>query len=808
MSSKAVMIPLAALCVCLFVAIVPGGFSQTEKQPLPEPITISIWGIPEFDQYRGVHEAIREFQRRHPHITVQVGAPGGSADLDPQKLLTAVAAGTPPDLILQDRFTISGWAARGAFLALNDLVARDGIDSSEFYEACWNEAIYRGKVYGIPWDTDARGLYYNRSIMRQYGYNRSPENWDELAEWGAKMTRRKGVSVYEQVGFAPLWGNTYLSLYSWQNGGSLLSDDGLRCTMTDVKNIESLAWMKKAYDAIGGYPSVRGFEYAGGFGGMVDPFITGRVVMIINGTWVLDDIVRHKPDLDFGVVIPPGPAGGESLTWSGGFAMAIPAASRHIEEAWALAKWLTFEEGQLYQGQKQQEFNRSIGKDFYIPRFTCQRALNKKLFERFPAPNENMQAVINSFLDMLNHSRFRPVTPVGQMLWNEGILATDLALRGVLSPEEALNQSARRVQDELNRVYIPPDYPPLRWGVVLMIGAIFLATALFLWVRAILKAARRTRLYRAEIGVGILFILPWLIGFLVFMLGPMFVSLVFSFCEYDVIHPARFSGLDNYKNLFAFHRVPTVEGIMVTAPRDPYFWKSIWNTTYLTLIGVPVGLIIGLGIALLLNAEIRGMSLYRTFFYIPSIVPAVATSVLWFWLLNPQIGGVNFLLRHLLEPFHIAPPQWFDSPLWAKPGLLLMLMWGAGGSMIIWLAGLKGISRQYYEAAEIDGAGPVARFFYITLPMLSPYVFFNLVMGIIGYLQIFTQPYMVSQPPSAGPSNSLLVLVFYLFNNAFSYFRMGYASALAWILFAVILLLTLLQFRFARRWVYYEGGGN
>jgi len=795
----------AALLFVMIAALFAPCAAQTERQ---KPITLSIWGIPEYDRYRGTHEAIKEFQRRNPHIKILVGAPGGSTDVDPQKLLTAVAAGEPPDLILQDRFTISGWAARGAFRPLNDFVERDGVNTEDFYPACWNEAIYRDKIYGIPWDTDARALYYNRAILKKYGYERPPADWDELAEWGAKMTVKTGVNRYEQVGFAPMWGNSFLYLFGWQNGAEFLSEDGTRCLMSNPQNAAALEWMKKTYDAIGGYLNVRGFEGAGGFGGTVDPFITGRVAMIINGNWVLDDIVRYKPDLDFGVALPPAPKGGEALTWSGGFALAIPAASKHAEDAWELAKWLAFEEGMMYQSLRQKEFNKTIQKDYFIPRLSCQRSLNEKLFKEFPAPNQNLQNVINTFLQMLDRSRFRPVTPAGQTLWNEQLLATYLALAGDLSPQEALSQAARRVQAELNRLYIPPDYPPLRWDWVIAIGALILAVLIGIWAAAIIKFCRTTRLYRKEAAFGILFIAPWLLGFLIFIFGPMFVSLVFSFCEYDVIHPAKFAGISNYVELFGFHKVPTVDGGMVWAPRDPYFWKCVWNTFYLAAVGVPLGMILGLAIAMLLNAEVKGISFYRTFFYLPSIVPAVATAVLWFWLLNPQIGGVNYVIRPVLELMRLGAPQWFDSPVWSKPGLLLMLMWGAGGSMIIWLAGLKGISRQYYEAAEIDGAGPVKRFFYVTLPMLSPYIFFNLVIGVIGYLQIFTQAYIVSQPPSAGPSNSLLVIVFYLFNNAFAYFKMGYASALAWILFIIILILTLLQFRIARRWVHYEGGGG
>ncbi len=792
----------------LTLLIVEISISRGDAAHIPEakkPVTLSVWGIPQAESYRGIAAAIEEFDRRHSGIRVEVGAPGGTVDVDPQKLLTAVAAGSPPDVIRQDRFTISGWAARGAFRPLNDLIKRDNIDPDSFYPACWNEAVYRGKLYGLPWDTDARGLYYNRTILHEYGYDRPPKNWNELTQYAVRMTVRKGKNFYQQLGFAPLWGNSFLYLFGWQNGGHFLSRDGLRCTLNDPRIVEALAFMKRAYDTIGGYENVRGFETRGGFGGVVDPFITGKVVMIINGSWSLDDIARYKPDLDFGVAFPPPPKGREPITWSGGFALAIPAACKHVDEAWELIKWLTFEEGRLYIGKKQKEFNKSVGKNYYIPRFTAQRSLNKKLFARFAAPNENMQKAIQTFLAMLEHSRFRPVTPIGRVLWDEHLRATEKTLMGVASPKEALDAATARVQTELNRIYIPPAYPPLNWHLVIAIGCAILAALLGLWLRAIIKFRRTTRLYRKEAIAGILFASPWMLGFLIFMLGPMFVSLVFSFCQYDVLHPAKFAGLDNYRQLFGFHKVPAVTGGMMTAPRDPYFWKSLWNTAYITLFGVPLGLIIGLAIALLLNAEIKGISLYRTFFYLPSIVPIVATAILWLWLLNSQIGGVNILLRPICEVLGAGTPAWFDSPVWSKPALLLMLLWGAGSSMVIWLAGLKGIPRQLYEAAEIDGAGAIRRFFSVTIPMLSPYIFFNLIIGIIGYLQIFTQAYVVSSPPNAGPSDSLLVFVFYLFNNAFAYFKMGYASAMAWILFIIILVLTLAQIRFARHWVHYEG---
>jgi multiple sugar transport system permease protein len=277
--------------------------------------------------------------------------------------------------------------------------------------------------------------------------------------------------------------------------------------------------------------------------------------------------------------------------------------------------------------------------------------------------------------------------------------------------------------------------------------------------------------------------LPWLIGFVVFTGGPIVFSIIISFCDYDILNPARFTGLENYHWLFAL---------------DPLFWKSMWNTVYM-VIGIPIGMALSLGIALLLNLKVRGIAVWRTFFYLPSIVPAVASSILWIWILNPTSG----LLNNALASIGIIGPNWLQNEFTSKPALILMGLWGAGGGMIIWLAGLKGISESYYEAASLDGASTWKQFLHITLPLLSPYIFFNLIMGLIGTFQIFTQAFIMTQ---GGPVNSTLFYAYHLFNNAFRYLHMGYAAAMAWVLFVIVLALTLLQMNLSKRWVHYEEG--
>lgn len=285
-----------------------------------------------------------------------------------------------------------------------------------------------------------------------------------------------------------------------------------------------------------------------------------------------------------------------------------------------------------------------------------------------------------------------------------------------------------------------------------------------------------------EICAGVLFAAPWLIGFFGLTLFPLLQSLWYSFTSYDILHPARFIGLSNYHDLFT----------------DAEAVQSFGNTAYVTVIAVPLGVVLALALALLLNQEVRGISIYRTVFYLPSITPVVASSLLWLWVLNGNYG----LLNMLLSLVNAYGPNWLNDPGWAKPAIVMMVTWGGvGTTMIILLAGLKNIPQTLYEAAEIDGASTWARFRHITVPMLSPTLFFVSVIGIINAFQIFTQAYITTQ---GGPLNSTLFYVYYLFNNAFGYFKMGYASAMAWVLFVVILILTVLQFRLSRYWVHYE----
>ena len=293
---------------------------------------------------------------------------------------------------------------------------------------------------------------------------------------------------------------------------------------------------------------------------------------------------------------------------------------------------------------------------------------------------------------------------------------------------------------------------------------------------------KTTRLTRREALEGYLFVAPLLLGLIFFTVGPVIASLFISFCKYSIFGEPKFIGAQNYVKL----------------SHDPLFWQSLKVTAIYSLVSVPLGLSLGLAVALLMNQKIRAIALFRTIYYLPAVVSGVAVALLWVWIFDPSYGLGNVVLRGLGLP----PLQWLSDTRTALPSLILMSLWGVGGGMVIYLAGLQSVPQHLYEAAALDGANLFQKFRHVTIPMLTPVIFYNLIMGIIGSFQVFTQAFVMT---GGGPVNSTLFYVLYLFKQAFNYYHMGYASAMAWLLFAIILALTLVVFKSSALWVYYEG---
>lgn len=833
-----------------------------------ETIKLSVWGVMATEQQAGVLAQAKEFERRNPGVKVSLLSMG-VGNMNPQKLMTAIVGKVPPDLVNQDRFTIGDWASRGAFTDLTSLIKRDrnlpdGVRQEDYYEPCWKEAIYKGGIYAIPNSTDARILFYNKTMFRKAGLdpNRPPRTWEELREYTRKLTVKDSSGHITRIGFIPEYGNSWFYLYSWQNEGEFMDPTGRICTLNNPRSVESLKYCVQLYEDAGGAPVVTRFR-SGFQGNAMDAFLIGQVAMKIDGDQAASLIARYNPGMDFGVAPAPvpservsksvlnvkyGPDGwpmalpksewdkdrsaakGNSVftgkptyvTWSGGFSWAIPVGSRHKEMAWKYIRWMTSPESNLIAARAQREHNLSLDAPF-TPGMHSNMKVNDLVFSKCAPEVPKFRKTLQFAVSMMPYSRFRPVTFVGQLLWDEHAKAYDRAVRfreTHQSPQQATDMGRQAVQRSLNAVFAREKFKvvPLWVFWVVIVGALLaMAVAIILFIR---KTASIGSARKGEARAGILFASPWIFGFIVFTAGPIIASIVFSFSDYDVLHDARWVGVSNYVGLFTYDW--------------DIFSKALYNTGFLALIGLPLGIITGLSIALLLNNDVKGMSWYRTIYYLPSIVPVVASTLLWTWVLNPEFGIVNAIWRltlthwfgwtspgwlsqsgeffgvstwlwtHTLGHLGLALPTFLSQPatyLGTKSALVLMGLWGAGGGMIVWLAGLKGIPRVFYEAAEIDGASAWRKFKSITLPMLSPYIFFNFIMGTIGVIQTFDTVYIVG---GGEASDATIVPVMYLFNKAFKYFSMGYASATAWILFAIIMVFTIAQLKLAPRWVYYE----
>ncbi|MFN8486654.1 MAG: sugar ABC transporter permease [Caldilineaceae bacterium] len=298
------------------------------------------------------------------------------------------------------------------------------------------------------------------------------------------------------------------------------------------------------------------------------------------------------------------------------------------------------------------------------------------------------------------------------------------------------------------------------------------------------RPQRMSALRRREAVAGYLFVLPWILSLLIFTTYPILASFYFSLTDYTVVEAPKWIGLENYRTV---------------ADIDPSFWTAVYNSAYYAFISVPVGLIVSLGLALVLNMQATGIGLYRTLFYLPSLAPPVAGTIIFIVMFNSEGGLVN----QLLQAVGLPGPGWFTDPVWAKPGLIILSLWGVGVGTLTFLAGLKEIPQSLLEAAGIDGANRWQKFRHVTLPLLTPVTLFNLVMGVINSFQVFTSAFVIGGT-TGKPIESTLMYMVLIYRNAFRYFKMGYASTLSVLMFVVILMVTLSIFRSARLWVFQE----
>lgn len=775
----------------VFLLFAPPAMPAAHADSPPVVLRFRYWG--DFKEIAVIQQTIRAFESAHPGVTVHGERVTASGDEYVQKLLLEQAAGLTPDVIFCGA-NYATFAGKGMMLDLKPYVRRDpSVKLSDYYPQLIRAFSSGDSLYALPRDIAPIGLvYYNKALFDKahipypsgswrWDYVPHPERGDkDFLNLAQKLTRRGtggGDTVY---GYSAGDNSWTMNNFVYSSGGAFV-DNLLNPTKLLYSDPRVVNAIQLTQDLMGKYNvSPSAIELASSGVGSHELFAQGKIAMYVSGIWEVPRFRTEISGFDWDIApFPAGPTGrrGVPTGWSG---YGIAASSKHKQEAWELVKYLAGPVGLgnlaksgLAQPALANLANSPLWLDNARPR-------NRKLTIE-EVPYIRFEVLSPKWIELS-----AIITPKLQLVWN-----------GTLTADEAVKQLQPPAQAKLDELNHPLFHPRLNWGLgVVAMVLVTLLIAGWVWqgARRDLRAGRKVG-SREEARAGYLFISPWLIGTAVFLLGPMLVSLLLAFSSWDMIGPARWVGLGNFAEMAG----------------DDRFWKSLRATLIYTACSVPLGVAGSLGLALLLNTKIRGQSVFRTLFYLPSVASVVAASLIWLRLFNPESGLLNQLLGalHLNPAMHalgLTDPSkgyvnWLGSEKTALGSLIVMSLWGIGGGMVIYLAGLQGIPQSYYEAASLDGASVWQRFRHVTLPLLTPTIFFTLIIGVIGSFQVFTQGFVMTQ---GGPNNATLFYVLYLYENAFQFLKMGYASALAWVLFLIILGFTALQMK-ASKWVHYEG---
>jgi multiple sugar transport system permease protein len=750
------------------------------------------------ESLRVMNGLVETFEKVHPGIRVQVE---NVRDEYTQKLLTQFAAKVAPDTAQLSVNHYQYFASRGALMPLDDYVSgSDGIRLDDWYPNVLSFFRFEGRLYGLPRDVGPFGLlFYNREAFRRAGipYPDGSWTWDfrprpELREKCFTWVLGQLTSE-EQFGFSPQWPQLWFQLLLNSRGLKLWdSDSAPRKVLADSPEVLQL--MQFARDAITRDRWIPSYDMIATErqSDVFKEFGEGRIAIIATFANYMPRLRTEFPNLDWDVTLFPRFRERPRAFAADSGATVIFSTSRHPRESWLWARWVSGEQGQTAYAKAgiSQPANRRLANTEGIWLYGAGMPQERKVpaglkvadeaalsmvFAQTPEYFEDTRnSLDNAAFDILNGAR--PVDNTLRRVTNEAQARLDSALRE-----------------------IPTQPFPLYWGIAI---GVVLAAGVGLWVFWPERNLNYSRKERIDNRTAYLFLTPMLIGLIGLTLGPMIYSLLLSTTNSDIIRPPMWVGASNYRDALTV---------------DPLFWTSLRVTLVYTVLSTPAGIGIALALALLLNTRVRGMAIYRACFYLPSLASAVAASLAWMRIFNPENGLLNRLIygpdgqRNLLglgeylsrwagDPS--KPVNWLASESTVLPAFVIMGLWGAGGGTIIFLAGLQGISKTYYEAAEIDGAGPLRQFRHITYPLLTPTLFFSLITGLIGSFQVFTQAFVITR---GGPNNATMFYMLNLYLQGFQSLKMGYASALAWILFVIVLVITAIQLMVSKRWVFYEG---
>lgn len=419
---------------------------------------VIVWGLNPLSVGSGNKEMIDAFNESHPDIELvpqSTPGTGGYATQDVAKLLAAIASGNPPDVTWLDRFTAAQFAARNALQPLDQFIEASNLDMSQYADYTVKEVTFNGHIWALPWDTDTRILFWNRELFREVGLDPDvpPQTWDDLLAYTQKLTKVSEDGKFERIGFIPNYGNSWLYLYGFQNGGKFLSDDGKTALLNAPEIVEALEFMVKGYDILGGAEKVN--AYSSTFQGEANnPFLTGQVAMLINVNNAITGYTRYAPDMDYKADLAPTPDGTNKITWSGGWSYAIPRGAKHPEAAFEVIKWLTTE-GIKYQTAGAAAYTHQQGRKYHVPFPAAYMPTNQELIETYvePIDNPTIKEAVMVGINAMEVSRARPVSPVGEVLWVEHARAIDRAIYHEMSAKEALDLGNQTVQRELDKFW-------------------------------------------------------------------------------------------------------------------------------------------------------------------------------------------------------------------------------------------------------------------------------------------------------------------------------------------------------------------
>ena len=753
------------------------------------------------------------FEKAHPGIKVKLE----SADykLYFQKLLAQFAAESAPDVAMLDPANFQRYAKRGALLKLNQFYDTPGFNIKDYYKPIVDAHSMKGSLYVLPRDIAPFGLiYYNKRLLREAGIDPPDGSWTwdfkPRPELGSKdfITCMQKLTKFDEKGKVKQWGfsawdsQPFTDTLVYSSGARYVDDPEAfrQLKFTDPKVVRCYDYVAELSQKRHWMPTQSELTTVVQ-STAVDLFISQKLAMFQGGIWFVPHIRKAmKPGSPefFDWDIAPAPGYQEGLNGpinhagaTGGSGYGIVSSTKHPREAWELTRWMAGAPGMnamAAAGIAQPAIEKLATSDVWIP------GPNTPIDQQYPHNRIVTHNLVSTVV-------FAPSAEY----WSEvnGLVnsKSDTIYNGTSAAGPALAEGQRIGMERLNDILKQENLKPLNWPLSFAIG-IGLLFALIYWIFKPELGKKLTFSERSEAKAGFWFASPWIFGTVIFTVGPMLLSFLMSFTDWDFITPARSRGLTNFTEALT---------------RDARFWVSLKVTLIYTFVSVPLGLSVAMGLALLLNTKVRGVPVYRTFFYLPSLASMVASSLIWRKVFQPDGGILNVLLfgpdgtwrLPIISSLVGADgklPDWMGSEHLALSALILMSTWGVGAGMVILLAGLQGIPDFYYEAATLDGAGPIQKFRAVTVPMVSPAIIFAFVTGLIGSFQAFTQVFVMTNG-DGGPNNATRFYMLHLYDAAFNNLRMGYASALAWILFAIVFVASMAQFRL-NKYVYYEGGSR